>query len=1223
MTAPAQLVTIGRYEIRRAMGRGAFCAVYEGIDRETGNRVALKQLLRAGPVSLMRFKREFRSVQGIHHPNLVELHELFDHDGSCVIAMELIQGVDLNTYLQSYNDDRKRFAIRLRDAFQQLTKGLTRLHSAGVVHRDLKPRNVLVTDSGRVVLLDFGLVMTLGDDVGVDELAGIGSAEYMAPEQATGTELSAAADFYALGVCLYQALTGQLPITCAVPFELLKKKQSEKPLRPSARVADIPEDLDSLCIRLLAHEPRDRPGSDEVARVFGCTTVPSYGRAVAFSAGDEPAFTGREKELKILEDRLNNCRQGRLELVLIEGESGIGKSTLIHKFLNSLKDRNKDALILYSRCYENEQLAYKAFDSGMERLADFLDRLNSDRLRDLLPPQAALLPRVLSSFSRVKAIAKSPTHAIPADPTAQHLEGRHALLSLLAKIGNERPLVIAIDDLQWADAESFDLLGSLYENRTELSCLIICTLRPLGELEQDAAAAIIEIRDWPKIHNLVLHGLSVPTARTLASRLLGPDTDERMLDRLIAESQGHPLFLTELVRYVEDHKGLTAGGITLETALQARIDGLLPQARRLLIAACVAGRSYPLAILATATGLGTELSGLLSTQLLAQKLLRRRRSGELACFHDRIRQIAAKCVSKEKVRDLHAAFARALAQHPDCDSAQLARHYDVAGEFEAAISAYDRAGERALATLAFARAERLYSRALELSRTHDIEPERLHGLKVQRGHALARDGRSAEAAHQYLDAVDGAVGEARFRLRIWAAQHLLQSAQVEAGSRIAEELLHELGIDLPRNDASTLAKILWDRARISFGKTSVETASTRKLTTEDRMCLDAMLGLAYPISWIKPLIGHMVNMRYLRIALQLGEPGHVARALAQEAQSRIIRRFQDRLADSLFNRAYALSQKLKDASIEMFIANVEGSAALFRWDLELANQKFEYAEQLGTKQCPDQSWLLKEVRTKLSTVWGYQGEHARLICRSDPWRAEANFRNDQFAIASFEGLGFGFLRYLMRDEPDTARDALAKAMDPWPNDLFTFAHYGELFAIAHIEFYRGKNFAHEWLQAEMPRLRRTVVLKTALGKASLLRYQAIAALLAWIDAPARLMPGFIKQARSSTKRLARIDLPIATHSALLLEAQLDAVQGRVESALKKARRLAGTDTRHRWFLHPQASYLEGLLEGGDNGHVKQERALKFFADQGWQKPHRAVAIYCPLLDWLEAKKRAA
>jgi serine/threonine protein kinase len=244
-----------RFAVLRCLGAGGMGAVYEAFDRERSEKVALKTLRRLDPGLLYRLKTEFRALQDLHHPNLVHLGELIEAAGQWFFTMELIEGVDFVTYVRSPPAERAdsyptmadiprarrvvedantvdvggpaialalatpslsrtptpvpnvvlpagRFdEPRLRAALRGMAEGLLAIHRGGLVHRDVKPSNVLVTREGRVVLLDFGLVYDADADASRDDHL-VGTPAYMAPEQVTGGNASEASDWYAVGVTL-------------------------------------------------------------------------------------------------------------------------------------------------------------------------------------------------------------------------------------------------------------------------------------------------------------------------------------------------------------------------------------------------------------------------------------------------------------------------------------------------------------------------------------------------------------------------------------------------------------------------------------------------------------------------------------------------------------------------------------------------------------------------------------------------------------------------------------------------------------------------------------------------------------------------------------------------------------------------------------------------------------------------------------------------------------
>ncbi len=273
---------------------------------------------------------------------------------------------------------------RLRQALGQLAEGLTALHEAGLLHRDIKPSNILVTRRGRVVLLDFGLAVEM-EATGLHESSEphvLGTVAYMSPEQAAGLPVSPAADWYSVGVVLYKALTGRLPFV-GRPLEVLVDKQQFEPPAPRELVADLPEDLNALCIDLLRRDPNLRP-SGTVLRRLGRTPDAPAGLPHATSPRRSLTLVGRERHLAALNDAFATVTVGSTVALYIGGRSGAGKSTLLEHFLEQLI-QGDEAVVLAGRCYERESVPYKALDSLIDALSRYLKRLPNRKCKRFFP----------------------------------------------------------------------------------------------------------------------------------------------------------------------------------------------------------------------------------------------------------------------------------------------------------------------------------------------------------------------------------------------------------------------------------------------------------------------------------------------------------------------------------------------------------------------------------------------------------------------------------------------------------------------------------------------------------------------------------------------------------------------------------------------------------------------------------------------------------------------
>jgi serine/threonine-protein kinase len=269
----------GRYRVVRKLGTGGMATVYLAEDQELGRRVAIKLLdeRHAQDAQFVeRFRSEAKNAAVLSHPNIVSIYDRGAANGTYYIAMEYLEGKTLKELLVERGPTPIRVAI---DYMHQILAALAFAHRNGIVHRDIKPHNVVVGPDGRVKVTDFGIART-----GASELteAGsiIGTAQYLSPEQARGVPAVPASDLYSAGIVLYEMLTGTVPYTGDTPLEIAMKHLSATPEAPSVRRDGIPHDLDLVALRALAKDPDERYGSAEemdadLARIAGGKSVAS------------------------------------------------------------------------------------------------------------------------------------------------------------------------------------------------------------------------------------------------------------------------------------------------------------------------------------------------------------------------------------------------------------------------------------------------------------------------------------------------------------------------------------------------------------------------------------------------------------------------------------------------------------------------------------------------------------------------------------------------------------------------------------------------------------------------------------------------------------------------------------------------------------------------------------------------------------------------------------
>lgn len=673
---------LGDYLIGRELGRGAMGAVFAAIHVVHGTEVALKTLPTVSGRELQRFKNEFRALADVNHRNLIGLHTLQEDGGQWFFTMDLVDGEDFQSYVRP---NGILDVARLRDALCQLAAGVQALHAHNVVHRDLKPSNVMVSRDGRVILLDFGVVLDLTSPGREDEAAG--TPAYMAPEQFSERTTTTSSDWYAVGVMLYQALSGRLPFRGTIA-EIYRAKQTND-LSPLP--ADVPEDLAVLCRRLLTPNVGQRPGLSEILSVL----APDDEVMPDFAGPHRERIAGRSKQIRQIDEAIQEFQQaGAARAVFISGRSGEGKTLLADHVLERFR-RSDEYTVLSGRCYDRESVPFKAVDNLVDALSGLLRTFPDETVAELLTPDAAVLAALFPVLDRIPALANlTRTRLDEVEPERVRRLAGSALRDIFTRLSRKTTLILFIDDLQWGDADSTELLWHALSPPKSPRVLF------LGTYRNDEAEGSRFLNAWNALTDRLGADLRQETCRLtpldeaeciqLVVEVVGVDSESvrRRAKTIVEETGGNPFLLTELATCYRLDAG-SSQPMQMDDVVERKLTQLPPDARALLDVVSVSGQA--LSLDEAAHTAGHEAVPLSTINRMRTERLVRLVGDEPSLFvdtyHDRIRETVLRDMEAARKKGLHVRLAeQILKSFPPVDSAASAdqptpRVFDLAYHF--------------------------------------------------------------------------------------------------------------------------------------------------------------------------------------------------------------------------------------------------------------------------------------------------------------------------------------------------------------------------------------------------------------------------------------------------------------------------------------------------------------------------------------------------------------
>jgi hypothetical protein len=712
-------IAAGRYAIERLLGEGSKKRVFLAHDTHLDRQIALSILRTDGldPASIERLRDEARAMARIPtHPHVVTLFDMGEHAGGVYISTEYAPGGELREQLDRAPGRRLAGAAILRLA-DQICAALEQAHAAAVVHRDLNPGNVWLTDAGEAKVGDFGLAVSLARSRAVRDGQLVTAVAYMAPEVALGQPADPRTDLYALGAMLYEMVTGRPPFLGDDAVAVLSQHIHTQPLPPSRFEPGVPAALEALVMRLLAKLPADRPPDAAAVRALlaaiGTEAAPDPTTANPLDRLAHGAFVGRERLLVEMRTVVEDAIAGRGGALFFAGDAGIGKTRTTEEIATYARLRGAAASV--GRCHEGE--GAPAYWPWKQALGAQLGGAAPARLGAALGEVRSVLAPLLPELG-------SASPANPTDPAAgldapqARFRIFDAVVRLLRALAAERPLVLVLDDLHHADDASLELLAFVTREVATLPVLVMGTYR-------DAELAVDHpLQGLGRGGRVVpLTGLQEEDVGRLIEVVTGDGSLGRLARSLHERTGGNPLFVTETVRLLATNRQLDDSvaerlpvPATIRAVIRDRLGRLAPEAQAVLTNAAVLGREFGTAVLAVTTRLASQALLAALDEATVARLIEpvHAHPGRHRFVHVLVRDALYEQLPTAERLQQHARAGEALERTPGVPSAVLAHHFGLAaqlGDPSRAITHALAAGRAAVAECAYRDAARWFDAA--------------------------------------------------------------------------------------------------------------------------------------------------------------------------------------------------------------------------------------------------------------------------------------------------------------------------------------------------------------------------------------------------------------------------------------------------------------------------------------------------------------------------------
>ncbi|MCH7801603.1 MAG: protein kinase, partial [Chloroflexi bacterium] len=530
------------------------------------------------------------------------------------MVMELMRGGDLDAMLQAIPDHILPIDQAVSIA-AQTCQGLEFAHSLGVIHRDIRPGNILLTGDGTVKLGDFGFAVPASQsEISQDGLV-VANAEYMAPEQASGAQAVAQSDLYSLGVTLYEMVTGRPPYLGERAMAIIEQHLNSTPVPPTRHNSLVPSELETLILRLLAKDISQRPESATEA----LNDLDSIASALRLDSADVGAgqtgrdprylrtFVGREPELRRLQSTFDDALTGHGAVVMVAGEMGIGKTTLCEQLATYATVRGGQSLT--GHCFE-EGLSSLPYIPFSEILRAYASTVDTETLKQQVGANAGDIARVVPEIGHELGVGPSAA----SDPDEDRYRLMRAVSNFLQNIAASQPLLVVLEDLHDADSSTLEMLNYLAHNVAGSRLMLVGTYRHTEITRSHPLSnVLVQLRRVNEFTSLQLRGLGNSEVHRMLTNIVDRDVPWSLAETICQQTEGNPLFVQEVIRDLVEEGAIlneqdpestsVARAVAinipqgLRDVISRRLSRLSPECNHALSIAAVIGREFRLDVL--------------------------------------------------------------------------------------------------------------------------------------------------------------------------------------------------------------------------------------------------------------------------------------------------------------------------------------------------------------------------------------------------------------------------------------------------------------------------------------------------------------------------------------------------------------------------------------------------------------------------------------------------